>query len=94
MGVGGFGGPLSSTWNGDAAKFVSQDFVVRTNRLWEQNTGKHLLGRSPDEVRQVIRQYITTGIDFLKYSGSGLIGVRGVRGTVTLTPLNTSRPLS
>lgn len=70
----GFGGPLSSTLNAAGAQFVSSDFVKRTNQLWEENTGRQLISMGPEEVRRELRRYIATGVDFLKYAGSGYAG--------------------
>ena len=74
----GYGGPLSSdfggpgaAYGGDAARYASQSFVKRTNALWAENTGQHLMQMGPEEVRKEIRQYISKGVDFLKYGASG-----------------------
>ncbi len=71
----GFGGPFSSDFREDAAKFVSKAFVKRTNELWEDNTGQALLWMGPEEVRQEIRKYTGMGVDFLKYGASGHHGL-------------------
>ncbi len=71
----GFGGPLSSDFREDAAKFLSKTFVKRTNALWEENTGQALLWMTPEQVRAEIRKYTGMGVDFLKYGASGHNGL-------------------
>ena len=67
----GFDGPLSADFRRAAAPHVSKAFASRTNQTWEQGTGRALLWLPPDSVRAVIREYASTGVDFLKYGASG-----------------------
>lgn len=67
----GFGGPLSPDFRGASAAHVSKAFAKRTNDTWEQGTGRELLWMPPDSLRAAIRKYIATGVDFLKFGGSG-----------------------
>lgn len=67
----GFDGPLSADFREAAAAHVSKAFAARVNETWEQKTGRALLWMPPDSVRAVIREYATTGVDFLKYGASG-----------------------
>ncbi|MCY4398624.1 MAG: amidohydrolase family protein [Gemmatimonadetes bacterium] len=67
----GFSGPLGPDFREAYAPYVSKAFVKRINDTWEENTGRELLWMSPDSVAQVIRNYTTLGMDFLKYGASG-----------------------
>lgn len=67
----GFDGPLSADFRAQAAPFVSKAFAKRTNEMWEEGTGRELLWMTPEEVRDVIREYAAKQVDFLKYGGSG-----------------------
>ena len=67
----GFSGPLGPDFREAHAAYVSQAFVKRINETWEENTGRELLWMAPDSVADVIRNYTTLGMDFLKYGASG-----------------------
>ena len=67
----GFTGPLGADFRAQFAPHVSKAFVRRINDAWEEGTGRELLWLTPDSVAQVIRQYTTLGMDFLKYGASG-----------------------
>ena len=67
----GFSGPLGPDFREAHAAYVSQAFVKRINETWEENTGRELLWMTPDSVADVIRNYTTLGMDFLKYGASG-----------------------
>ena len=67
----GFSGPLGPDFRESHAPYVSQAFVKRINETWEENTGRELLWMTPDSVADVIRNYTTLGMDFLKYGASG-----------------------
>ena len=67
----GFSGPLGPDFRESHAPYVSQAFVKRINDTWEEKTGRELLWMTPDSVADVIRNYTTLGMDFLKYGASG-----------------------
>ena len=67
----GFSGPLGPDFRESHAAYVSRAFVNRINETWEENTGRELLWMTPDSVADVIRNYTTLGMDFLKYGASG-----------------------
>ncbi len=67
----GFSGPLGPDFRESHAPYVSQAFVKRINDTWEEDTGRELLWMTPDSVADVIRNYTTLGMDFLKYGASG-----------------------
>ena len=67
----GFDGPLSADFRLTAAPFVSKAFAKRLNEEWELGTGRKLLWMYPQEVRDTIRKYAASGVDFLKYGASG-----------------------
>ncbi|MHB1329301.1 MAG: amidohydrolase family protein, partial [Gemmatimonadales bacterium] len=67
----GFTGPLGADFRLPSAAHASGAFVKRTNALWEEGTGRDLLWLTPDSVRQVVRSYTRSGVNFLKYGASG-----------------------
>ena len=67
----GFDGPLSADFREDAASYVSNAFVTRTNEAWEQGVGRELMWWGPEEVRTRVSEYAEKDIDFLKYGASG-----------------------
>jgi imidazolonepropionase-like amidohydrolase len=74
----GFDGPLSADFREAAAPFVSKAFAKRTNETWVEGTGRSLLWLTPEEVRQVIREYAQKNVDFLKYGASGHVDMNFV----------------
>jgi imidazolonepropionase-like amidohydrolase len=74
----GFDGPLSADFREEAAPFVSKAFAKRTNETWVEGTGRSLLWLTPEEVRQVIREYAQKNVDFLKYGASGHVDMNFV----------------
>lgn len=67
----GFSGPLGPDFLGPAAAMLSKAFAKKINDTWEQGTGRELLWMYPDSLRAAIRKYTGTGVDFLKFGGSG-----------------------
>jgi imidazolonepropionase-like amidohydrolase len=67
----GLTGPLGPDFYGAAGEMVTKAFVKRTNDAWEEGSGRELLWMPPDTLRAAIRKYISLGMDFLKYAGSG-----------------------
>ena len=67
----GFSGPLGPDFFLASAAHASKAFVKRTNAHWEEGTGRELLWMPPDSLRQAIRRYTASGVDFLKYGASG-----------------------
>ena len=67
----GFGGPFTTDFLEEQGKYLTKTFVKRTNALWENNVGQDLMYMGPEQVRQEIRKYVGTGVDFLKYAASG-----------------------
>ena len=69
----GYDGPLSNDFMGDDAGVsietfepaVTRSFMDRVNARYTQNVGSELSLMSPEDVRQQIRQYAHSGIDFL-----------------------------
>ncbi|MDJ0653564.1 MAG: amidohydrolase family protein [Xanthomonadales bacterium] len=67
----GFDGPLSADFRGDAAAHFKKSVVKRINDTWEEGTGRRLTWMGPDEVADVVKDYATRDMDFLKYGSSG-----------------------
>jgi len=75
----GMGGPFSADFMMQAREVISQTFADRMDRLFDAGVGRWLSTLSPDEVRPIIRAYITdNGIDMLKVAVSDhLLGLLG-----------------
>jgi len=67
----GLSGPFGSDFNADAENAATASFVDRINAMWEQGVGPELGYLTPDQLRAAVREYISRGIDFLKYGSSG-----------------------
>jgi imidazolonepropionase-like amidohydrolase len=67
----GLSGPFGEDFNAEAEDAATAAFVKRINSMWEQNVGPELAYLTPDQLRGAVRNYISTGIDFLKYGSSG-----------------------
>jgi len=67
----GFSGPLGPDFSAASAAHASKQFVRKVNETWEQGSGRDLMWMPPDTLRLAIRKYIGTGVDFLKFGGSG-----------------------
>lgn len=66
----GFDGPFSPDFFAAAAQIASPSFVRRINAIWVENTGRHLMFLTPQQVGEEVRRYLETGIDFLKYGAT------------------------
>lgn len=63
----GMGGPFSDDLRPQFREAAGEPFARRVNSLWEANVGEELTRMSPNEVRQEVRAYVQSGIDFLTY---------------------------
>src|SRR5262249_6975638 len=70
----GFDGPFSLDFNAKAAEVASEALVRRVNSIWAENTGRHLMWRTPKQVGEEVRRYIAKGIDFVKYGSNEHFG--------------------
>ena len=66
----GFDGPYSPDFGAAMAPTLSPNFVNRINSTWVENSGRHLMWMTPDEVAAELRTYIAKGIDFIKYAAN------------------------
>lgn len=66
----GFDGPFSGDFFGKAAEVASSWFVDRINATWVENSGRHLMWMTPDQVGEEVSRYVERGIDFVKYGAS------------------------
>jgi imidazolonepropionase-like amidohydrolase len=66
----GFDGPMSADFKLEESKTARAAFVNRINAIWVENSGRHLLWMTPDEVGREMREYIARGIDFVKYGSN------------------------
>jgi imidazolonepropionase-like amidohydrolase len=61
----GCDGPLSADSSNNYREALWGDIADRINARWECNVGGALTGMSPAQVREEVRKYIETGVDFL-----------------------------
>jgi imidazolonepropionase-like amidohydrolase len=61
----GVDGPFSEDMNNNHRQALPEDLAARINARFECNVGEVLTSMSPARVREEIRKYIETGIDFL-----------------------------
>lgn len=66
----GFDGPFSADFFAKAAEVSSPWFTRRINATWVENTGRHLMFMTPQQVAAEVRAYIARGIDFVKYGAT------------------------
>lgn len=66
----GFDGPLSADFLGKAAAVSSSSLKKRINSIWVENTGRHLMWLTPEQVAAHVGRYIDKGIDFIKYGSN------------------------
>lgn len=66
----GMGGPFSGDFCLECRPTTSRTFADRTDDLFEAGVGRRLSALPPEEVRAIIRDYLTKGIDFLKFAVS------------------------
>ncbi|MET9268122.1 amidohydrolase family protein [Kribbella sp. NPDC003557] len=66
----GFDGPFSDDFDRRIPGVGSAHFVDRVNATWVENTGRHLMWLTPEEVGAEVRTYIERGIDFVKYASN------------------------
>ncbi len=63
----GTGGPYSDDMRSQFKEAVGEPFAARIDALWEANIGEELVAMPAEEVRQEVRKYAQSGIDFLTY---------------------------
>lgn len=66
----GFDGPYSPDFLPNTAGLGSSRFINRVNAAWVENSGRHLMFLTPQQVGEEMRAYIGKGIDFLKYGAN------------------------
>lgn len=66
----GFEGPFSGDFDSRIPGVGTTRFVDRVNATWVENTGRHLMWLTPEEVAKEVRTYVERGIDFVKYASN------------------------
>jgi imidazolonepropionase-like amidohydrolase len=66
----GFDGPYSEDFLAKVPEVASAALVKRVNSIWVENTGRHLMWLSAEDVAREVRAYIGKGIDFIKYGSN------------------------
>ena len=66
----GLDGPCSDDFLSKSAEVASAALVARINSIWAEKVGPELTWMTPDEVAKAVREYVGTGIDFIKYASS------------------------
>lgn len=76
----GMGGPFQADFMMKAREIMSNTFANRMDELFEANVGRRLSTLPPEEVRAIMRDYISHGTDFVKVAISDhLLGLLGFR---------------
>lgn len=73
----GLDGPFSDDFIRPEASGARSAFANRINAKWVENTGRHLMWLTPDQVAGEIRDYVSRGVDFLKYAANDHSGAAG-----------------
>lgn len=66
----GMGGPFSADFSKVARSTTTQTFCDRMDAMFEAGVGRRLAALPPEEVRAIIRDYLTKGVDMLKFAVS------------------------
>jgi imidazolonepropionase-like amidohydrolase len=66
----GLDGPFSADFYPKALEVATAALVRRINAIWVENTGRHLMWLTPQQVAEEIRAYAAKGIDFIKYASN------------------------
>lgn len=61
----GYDGPFTTDFRPKFRPAVPEPFAARIDALWQQNVGRELTMMPPEGVRQRVRAYVHSGIDFL-----------------------------
>lgn len=64
----GMGGPFSADFSIQARATTSRTFCDRMDALFEAGVGRRLAALPPEEVRLIVRDYLTKGGDMLKFA--------------------------
>nr|QFU78391.1 napropamide amidohydrolase [Sphingobium sp. B2] len=64
----GMGGPFSADFSKKARETSSQTFCDRMDAMFEAGVGRRLAALPPEEVRLIIRDYLSKGVDLLKFA--------------------------
>lgn len=64
----GMGGPFSADFSKPARATSTQAFCNRMDALFEAGVGRRLAALPPEEVRAIIRNYLASGVDMLKFA--------------------------
>ncbi|MGY3306176.1 imidazolonepropionase-like amidohydrolase [Pseudomonas sp. PvR086] len=64
----GMGGPFSADFSKEGRNVTTRTFADRVDTLFEAGVGRRLAALPPEEVRAIIRDYLNSGIDFLKFA--------------------------
>ncbi len=66
----GMGGPFSADFSKPARATSTRAFCDRMDVLFEAGVGRRLAALPPEEVRAIIRDYLASGVDLLKFAVS------------------------
>ena len=82
----GMGGPFTADFNKQACDVSSKTFVNRMNTLFEAGTGRRLAALPPEQIRTIIRDYLSNGVDMLKIAISDHILPESRNPHLTFSP--------
>tara|TARA_R110002074_G_scaffold363799_1_gene537148 strand:+ start:333 stop:1706 length:1374 start_codon:yes stop_codon:yes gene_type:complete len=66
----GMGGPFSADFAKKARETSTNTFCNRMDEMFEAGVGRRLAALPPEEVRLIIREYLSKGVDMLKFAVS------------------------
>ena len=66
----GLGGPFSPDMRQSHRVAVYETFAAQIDAQWECNVGPRLVSMSPEQVRQEVKAYLQSGVDYLSYAVS------------------------
>jgi imidazolonepropionase-like amidohydrolase len=64
----GLGGPCSHDVFPKEREVLPESFTNEIDALWQDSVGPELVWKSPQQMRQVVRDYVGKGIDFIKFA--------------------------
>lgn len=64
----GMGGPFSADFSKQSRAVATKTFCDRLDAMFEVGVGRRLAALPPQDVRLIIRDYLASGVDFLKFA--------------------------
>nr|WP_283842086.1 amidohydrolase family protein [Bradyrhizobium sp. KB893862 SZCCT0404] len=81
----GMGGPFSADFSKASRNVATRAFCDRMDAMFEAGVGRRLAALPPEEVRSIIRGYLATGVDLLKFAISDHILAEAINPHLTFS---------